>query len=375
MSTALLRWSLVLTVLLTFQVTTTARENGPKAGLETASGFVIGESWTLPGELERVKDVRWVGEDSIYVARSGEGTARLSLVPERTPEVSGTPLPGGHGARPRVHSMLGYSQGQLVVAAPFFEIVLDDAEGDPRYGPVFEGIEDVDIDHGRLAVLASRRDDEGIPEPTIAWLIDVDDDAKERSLVRSVDSREGPWPIDSCASYDMGAVRFLPDGNLVVVPGVEPDVYLFSSEGRLLRTWPTEPLDLADDCDMSRKQVEHLALVEEERWKWLNRRRTVDEIVPLPGGDVGLIVRDATAGPGVRWSLVRLREDGGHSVHSLPFDSPTDRAFLRADVRAGKAVVLIGQWWSKDTDVDVAPRLITGRFVPPEAAPDRPQAP
>lgn len=326
------------------------------------AGFGVERELKLPAAVRQVRDVRWGEDGSLLLARFVEGTMELSA----DSGAGETLLPGGNGFEPRMHWSLGFSAGRLAVASPVYELVLREPDGSVTQGPFFEHIDDLDLWRERLAILGSRRNDDRVPAPEIAWLIDLEGEAEELPLLRSVDSPKGPWPIDSCGAFGMGAVRFLPSGELVVVPGVEPDVYLFRPDGRLVRTWPTAPLNIAGECDLERAQVEHLSRDEEARWRWLNRRRTVDDVVPLPGGEVGLVVRDPTAGAGVRWDLVRLRRDGATSSVRLPFVADTDRAFLRADVRGGKAVVLIGQWWSKDTAVDVAPRLLVGRFaIPP----------
>lgn len=327
--------------------------------------FSVQGSWILEDGPMQVLDVRWLGEERILLAAFHDGTVVIDLSQPDKTRVAETVLRGGNGAVLRSHSRLARSGDLVAAGLPVYQIVTVDLSSDervPEPGPFFEFIDDFDLHQDRLAVLGSRRNDDDLPGPVIAWMIDLEEGGEERPLLHSVDSRKGPWPIDSCGSFELGAVRFLPSGELVIVPGVEPDIYLFDAQGKLKRTWPTGRLGLVESCDLDRKRIEYLARDQEARWRWINQRRTVDDIVPLPDGDIGLIVRDALAGPGVRWTLVRLGRDGRTTLSALPFRSETDRAFLRADVEDGRAVVLIGQWWSKDSEVDVPPRIWVGRF-------------
>ncbi len=85
---------------------------------------------------------------------------------------------------------------------------------------------------------------------------------------------------------------------------------------------------------------------------WLNERRTVDDVLPLPDGP-GLLVRSVQQGQ-VRWALKVLRHDGSVAVYDVPVHAQTPLAHLKGDLRQGRLVLLLWEY-SQDGKPDGAP--------------------
>lgn len=323
-----------------------------------SAGFATTGELLLPQALTHALDLRWWEDGELLVAADTAGTVRLSLgePPRESPF-----WPGGAAGKLRSHYRLALDAERVVVAAPL-HAMLQGARtgGEILPGPKFEFVEDLDLHGSRLAVLGTRRDGDGEVERGIAWETRLDAPGPPpRPLVLSATTRNS---LGACGAFEIGAVRYLADGSLVVVPGTEPDVYLFAPDGTLRRTWQSDPLGIDSGCRLSQEEIEHLGREEPARWRWLAQRRTVDEILPLSGGAFGLVVRDATGADGTRWHLLRLSPDGSVRRVDLPLRSPHPEAFLRGDVRGDDVAFLIGRRWSREQPLDAPPRLVLGRF-------------
>ena len=324
--------------------------------VEAASpGVKVLSERAFPRELRFVTDIRWVADDVLYVGAAKEGVLRLPFEPawgHPSPVLSTTT---GHrnvwGA-----SRIGISRDYLAGAPEAFAVGWKRLPDGPLEVESFDGIVDLDVWRDRLVVLGVRRDEQGrfAPDGAIAWVGSLSKGLKDLKVVRY--SIFGPLTLGSmasCGPFGIGGARFLPDGRFVVVPGSEPGVFLHDASGKLLRTWETGSLGIDTDCRMKEEQRRQLLSDLQARTEWINRRRTLDEIVPLPHG-FGLAVRSFTDGA-ARWRLVVLAENGKVSSLELPFTCPAPTCELRADVRGDRIAFLVSP---ADPSSNVPRRLV-----------------
>ncbi len=301
----------------------------------------------VPPRLDQAPDVRWAGTNSVYLAVMGVGGVELTLDPAVDHWTQITP--DGHGSREVWQtSRIGLSQDYVAVAAGIFTLgwkerqekesgkdtTLDGLE-------IFEMIEDLDVTQNRLAVLGTRRgaDRQISSDGAIAWVGAMNSGLSDLTPVLFSTAGSGARPVDSCGGFEIGAVRFLPNGQLVVVPGAEPGVFLYDQAGKLLWTWETDPLGLDIRCDFDDDQRALLSANPLARWSWLQQFLTVDDIVPLADGP-GLLIRRATQ-TGTRWHLTQLRRDQPAITLDLPITAASSTARLRVDLRGEDAVFLV----------------------------------
>lgn len=308
----------------------------------------------LPPALVKAEDVRWASDTSVYLALMTDGTVEVPIIQDKTEPRE--MIPGKARAGFWFNSKLAVSAEYLVVAGPMFGLTWRTLTQPSRREEYFDCISDVDVQGDRLLVMGARRDEKGdfAPDGAIAWMGSL---SKQLADLRPIlyDSAGAHAPhLDACSTFGMGAVRFLADGSFLIVPGVQPGAHLYDSRERLVRTWDTVALGLDSDCaSLSRPEFERLGVDIEQRVAWLNRRHTLDDILPLPSGP-GLIVRRAS-GDRTGWSLVVL----GKTVETvtIPFSIPSRDGHLKADIRGNKVVFLMYDH-GKHRPVIEPPRLV-----------------
>ena len=311
-----------------------AQAAGPELGLSAER--------QLPEALDLARDVRWAGAESVFLAVLETGGVELPLDPSRQDYRQVTAA--GHGEDEiRLTYHIAASADYVAVSAGLFELGWKALGGEPGLdGKAFsESIEDLDVAGTRLAFLGLRRAEnrEMAPGGGIAWLGSLDLELADLEPVLFSTAGPGARPMDSCGLFEIGAVRFLPDGTLVVVPGAEPGVFLYDRGGKLIHTWETEPLGLDLRCDFDDAQRDLMSANYLAQWLWLNQFRTVEDVLPLPHGP-GLVIRTATDA-GTRWDLTILRRNRPAVTTALPITSPSTTAHLRGDVRGDRLVFLL----------------------------------
>lgn len=313
---------------------------------------------TLPPALEKAVDVRWASDRTVYLPLVWDGTVEASLDvdgPAPREMIPGARAVGGWNRNLKV----GASTSYLVVGGPF-DLTWRTLDQPLRREERLDRVADLDVAGSRLLVFGIRKDEQGniAPDGTIAWLGSLD---KELSDLRPVlaDAR-GPGAPNFCACghFDVSAARFLAGGSFMLVPGVQPGAYLYDSSARLVRTWDTAVLGLDSDCaSLGQDQVRRLAVDGDARAAWLNQRRTLDEILPLPQG-AGLVIR-SVVDERTRWQLKVLRPSGSVETFDIPVASESARSHLRGDVRGGRiAFVLFTQQARMTSPHRPASRLI-----------------
>ena len=322
---------------------------------EPARSLRILSDRLLPPVLVSALDIRWASDHSVYLAMAREGTVEASIDLDHLKVVPMIPKmrePGGSFS-----GLLAASSEYLVTSGPLW-ITWRSIASPTRAEDAFDSIHDLDVAGDRLLILAARRGEKGqfAPEGAIAWLGSLRRGLSDVRPVAYDATGPGARNLGTCPIFDMGGVRFLRDGTFLVVPGVQPGILLYSSEGKVLRTWDSAQVGLDTDCaSLSEEQVRRYAVDPIQRDAWLNQRRTLDEILPLPQGP-GLVVRSVSQGQ-TRWDLKVLTQKSGITTYGIPVRSQSDRSHLKGDLR-GNRIVFVMRAFKKDNMSTEAPRLV-----------------
>ncbi len=284
-------------------------------------------------------DVRWAGDSSVLIAAGKAGVWEVFLKGGAAPEVV---IPGGRGpGRFWLASRLARSATHLVVAPPVFSLAWRSEETATLREEPFDAIVDLDVFEDRFVVLGARKDGEGrfSTDGAIAWQGKLAAGLDDLDPIYYSLSGPGAKPMADCWILELGAVRFLRDGSFLVVPGVEPGLYWYDASGSLKRAWESEALGLDGACSGTRPG---LAANPEAQFAWVNQRRVLDDILPLPAGP-GLLLRDVVDGV-TRWHLKVLHPDGSITTGEVPVTSTTGQAHLRGDVRGSRVALLVVEY-------------------------------
>lgn len=313
------------------------------AGLAFAaskSGTKVLSDRPLPAALGMVSDLRWASADSLYLTAGRSGALRLRFEPDWGAAELVVPAGKSLWAAARV----GASSRYLAVGAPAHTVAWRKLPAGELQAVPLDTVVDLDVFEDRLVVLGARKDEHGrfAPDGAIAWIGSLDGKLADLKPVLYSVAGPGARPMDACGAFEMGAVRFLGDGSFLVVPGVEPGIFLYDRTGRLLKTWEAREVGLDAGCGLSDEQMKLLSASLEPRSAWINQRRVLDDVIPLPQG-AGLLVRQV-AGGRTGWHLKILRRAGQASSQALPFTAPSPHWHLRADVRGKRIVYLLKEY-------------------------------
>lgn len=292
----------------------------------------------LAGDLADALDVRWANAEEVILAGAKRGVFRRNLRSGHTQRILDGSAPDGFF----YCSRLGYSSSFLVPGSPFAALAwrrnTPGASLSSQFP--FDMILDLDVYGDTLAVLGARRADDGrwAPEGGIAWVGSLEKGLKDLRPIHYSETGSGAKALDRCHFFNTGAIRFQRDGSLLVVPGVEPGMYLYERSGRLLKTWDTQALGFYDRCEFTEKQSHAMAIAPTATWEYLNARTVLDDVITLPGGGIGVFTRTFTNGA-MRWTLSVVKDGNVEQRIALPF-SGGERSFVRADVR-GKQIALL----------------------------------
>lgn len=334
----------------------------------TASAFGILSDITLPAAFEWASDVRWASDKSVYLGVGFVGTFEVSLDAGGPPPkemIPGRSKPGGYWASQKIAG----SSRFLAAAGPALSVTWRPIADPAREEEPFDFIQALDVQDNRLAILGARRSEDGLtyaPDGAIAWIGSLDKKLADLRPVLYDISGPGARNMGRCGSVPLGAVRFLPDGSLVVAAGVQAGVNQYDRDGKLIRTWDTPPLGIDAACGGMTDDVQAHRIVGRaaSRNAWLNQWRTIDTLLPLPEGP-GLVVRRAENGR-TRWDLKILRVDGAVQSVSIPIEGSSEFFHLESDVRGGMIVFLLRETVFKGGEKDhpAPPRLIVVEPLP-----------
>ncbi len=322
------------------------------------------EAQHLPSELLWVTDVRWAQNRSVFIAEMLRGVYQISL--DDTTQTPRLMVRRGNGIDEIwLADSLAASPNLLAVGGMVFSFgwTTWSHEGLMDQFPMALVV-DLDLSGNRVLLLGAQRDDAGryAPDGAVAWIGTLAQGPDALTPVFYSSSGPGARNMDACGPMLTGAVRFLPDGSFVIVPGVEPDVYLYGPQGKLLRVWSSEAVGFDAGCGLSDEDMYRLSADEPGRWAWVNQRRTVDDVLALPEGP-GLIVRSVRGGK-THWQLKILSTSGTISSCDLPISSDSDLAHLAGDVRDGELVLLVAVYGHtpQTRRPETPPRLVTFKY-------------
>jgi hypothetical protein len=287
-----------------------------------------------------ITDARWSGRDSVYLLYFGYGVAEVKLA-EGLPESRRVvPVQSKPGIREILH--LAASKDWLAVASVGNVACAPADDHDPAANLQVRNklghFQDLDV-RGDTALLLGVPDGETFKRSGwegVLWRADLSKglDAWE-VLYRSEAVAKDPGVLGNKLGVAMGSVRFLRNGDFVAAPNFLPGVLLFSSAGKLKKTWSPEEL-----------WGEGKEMVSEERGRieeatfgsFLAAERVIDEVLALPEGPA-IVVREPT-GRGARWRLGVL----GPEVqwYEIPVGHLSSAARLRGDADDKGRIVLVG---------------------------------
>lgn len=315
---------------------------------------------SLSGPLVWSHDVRWSGDQEVLLSAVREGVLRLSTADaDAEPEVL---VPGGTWSGPKD---MGLSERFLAASIDFGALGWLDrklGQPNPEVAPL-NLIGDLDVHGDRLALLGTQRAEDGrwAPEGGLAFVGSLSRNLEDLRPVAFSADGPGSVTMARCALFDTGSLRFLEDGRLVVVPGVEPGVFLYAPDGELLRTWESAPLGFHDDCEMDDETQRGLQADPAVRHRWSHSRVLLEDVFDL-GGRPALVLRHPEEG-GTSWELVVLEEEG---VRRIPFPVTTrsTKSFLRVARRGDRLAALIIERGHFLGDAEALPRLVVLRIEP-----------
>lgn len=302
---------------------------------------LIGDSsLTLPPDA-RARDVRWAGPSHVYVSLGKQGVVRTSV---GTAGPLTTVVPPANQGGFFLSSLLAAGTKHLIVGSPFGGFGWMSVEGGAT-GKVgqraLSTVMDIDAAGDTLAVLgADSGETQGLAsDGVIAWTGSLSKGLSDMRPLMKGRSKPGGKDMARCGFLQTGAIRFMLDGSVVVVPGVEPDVYRYSTAGKLMQTWATGPLGVVDNCDLGEQERTMLGRDFPRRLDWLASRVVVDDLVPLREGPA-LLLRRVEQGV-TKWDVVTLPFRGKSERIALPITMPTPRAHVRGDVRDDRLILLV----------------------------------
>jgi hypothetical protein len=304
----------------------------------------------VPAEPSTAVNVRWASDRSVYLARAMHGLVEVALDPALTTIRQVIPDPEHLGKSFLSFEKLAVSSSHLAVSSIINDFAFRSLASEPdgtfsigrarvRAIGAFDLLGDQIVFLGDTVPQGLPRLDHG----EALWIGTLSvNPAKDWTPIMN-DRAGAPAPgLINCHTQQIGAVRFLGDGTALVVPGFQPGVLLFSAGGRLLHTWDSAAfgLDTPDCTSLTNEQRDLFASSYVPRYEFLNKYRTIEEILPLPQGP-GLLIRYVAQGR-VHWELKVL---AGERIltYQVPItgELPYDR--LHGDVRGGR-IVLLRAW-------------------------------
>lgn len=311
----------------------------------------------LTGDVARPLDVRWATDRSVYISSYFAGVLQVDIATGKV-----APAAFVQPGRNCSHcSNLGVSSRYIVTSFPVYDLAWKEWSKPQVHRYVFDAIVDLDVHGDQLLMLGSRTEKgRWAPDGAIGWIGTLSKELEDlRPILFSV---KGPKAqvISRCGFLEPGGVRFFSDGSFVIVPGVEPNAYLFDRTGKLVHTWQTAKLGFVDRCDLSDDQVVKLSADLEQRTQWRIARTMIDDVLATPAGPALLLheYRDGTA----RWTMLVLRRDGPPQRIPLPFSIRSDVSSLQADIRGNRIAFLIRTFSFRRPNANLTSRLIVAEL-------------
>lgn len=294
---------------------------------------------TKTGELH----LRWQEDGALLLGVGGNGVYSWQVGEERA-ELSVT-LAGSHLAkvtRFQSYSRLGgASSGVTAFSSRVYGTFRHDESGISASKAV-EIVGDLDRRHARTAVVGLSRSPDGSWEDRLVWLIS-DNGTVRGFLPKRTESSH--WFL----AGQLGVVRILSEDRILVVPGLEPDIFLYDWSGQLCDVLGTGTF-FADSPRMIDPEQAPLLTEPSYFTAWLSRHRVIDEVVADGRGNVFFFVRHVPADlpypahvvSDPRWGRVT----GGGTV----VDASGEVTSVESDQKAAKLLELL----ENADDIDIA---------------------
>ncbi|MCY3968841.1 MAG: hypothetical protein OXG74_02825 [Acidobacteria bacterium] len=126
-------------------------------------------------------------------------------------------------------------------------------------------------------------------EPYIAWLFDAED-----GILGLLPTRDGGVALDACYPVELSVGRFVADDLVLVIPGAEPGVFVYGTDGVLRGAMGVGAFSASrPDCGPEQKDLLYEGKF---RIDWLSRHRVIDEVAANGEGDVFFFVRHVDGG-------------------------------------------------------------------------------
>lgn len=315
----------------------------------------------VPAPLVWAFDVRWESDSSVLIAAGKTSVLEVSIDASGQAPRQVTPRhdePGGFW----LSSLLASSPTHLVVGAPVFSYSWTSRTKLDQRVIDFDASVDIDVFNDRILILGALKDEVGSfsPDGAIAWFGAIEDGRAGLHPILYSIYGPGAKAMGECGIFGLGAARFFPDGSFVLIPGVEPGIFWYTKSGQLQRTWESSALGLEDVCKPFFGLTDQLAIDPHARNRWLNQRKVVDEILPLPNGP-GIIIREMKDHE-IRWRMAMLTADGKVSWLDLPLVGSSTYSHLKGDVRGHRIVFLVAEH-GKEKPAAV-PRIVLAELKP-----------
>lgn len=317
---------------------------------------------SLPSAVIWPFDVRFEDEDTVLLAAGKTGIYRLSIAdPKATPEVV---VPADEVT---FVTRLAVSDQWIVAGTPFGPLgwVGRDGKRSYRQDVPMGVIVDLDVSEDQVWMLGSRRDEKGVwaPEGAILWSAELDDESVKGLQPRmQAESGPGAEEMARCHVLELGAVRHLGDGRWAVAPGVQPGVFLYAKDGKLLHAWQSDDLGFRDRCGLDKEQFLSLNAEPVPRYQWFNQQRLLDDLLPWEDWPA-LLLRDSTP-DGPQWEIVVLGKEGPVRRLAVPVSEAGPNARMRGDVFGELVVLVILELEISPSDPKVQSRLVLLRRAP-----------
>lgn len=292
------------------------------------------------GEGSRPRDIRWCSATEVCVALGRNGVIRTAAGNARSSSV--IMPPGARGGFP-VSSRLAMSNNYILVGSSMGQygwLPLAPASAAKVEQRGLLTLVDLDARGDAVAILgAASGDVQGLArDGAIAWSGSFSSNLADLQILMTGRTKPGAKDMARCGILETGAIRFMLDGSIVVMPGVEPGIFRFEA-GRLVQTWDTGRFGLVDDCSVDEFTIRELAADFARRSEWLASQIVLEDIVPMRSA-AGLLLRHVGRGL-TRWELVVLPFNGNPERVVLPLTHASPQAHVRGDVRGNRLVLLL----------------------------------
>lgn len=314
----------------------------------------LGSPVVLPTKLALTADLRWLDEGRLLLGVEGAGIYSWRIGDdEGTLEASLAGAGGYHRGFESYSRVGGASSGSVAFAGGLFGVYLKN-EGDIDTLKPIEIVGDVDRRGDRTAVVGLSRNEDGGWEDHIAWVFE-DGESEPRTLLPT---RDGGEIMGQCWHAEVSVVRFISDERVLVVPGLEPGVFVYDKAGQLLESLGADTFAADAGCGLEEEKRSMLGKAA-FAIGWMAGRRVIDELLADEAGNIYFFVRHVPGGPEsivleayrathpplgrVCWDLIQARAEELTAVTTLPcaVESKFADTRLRADLRGDKAVVLL----------------------------------